>query len=145
MARRRTRRASPSRSITVRSAPAQIIRVPSGGAVRRRRSGGRRSHSGGGKGGLSSNALFGSAMAGALLGFVDTALGAKLPTIPMLGRAGTIAVACLLLGKGKGHSMIRDMGIVAAGVAGYEIGTKGSVSGSVMGIPSQVRGIAAQV
>jgi len=66
----------------------------------------------------------------------------------MLGRAGTIALGCYLFGKGKGSGLLRDMALAAAAVAGYEIGTKGSISGSVMGaIPSQVRGvgIAAQV
>ena len=81
-------------------------------------------------------------MGGALLGFLDQAIGTKLPTIPLLGRAGTIAVAAMLFGKGKGSGILRDIALAASAVAGYEIGTKGSVSGA---IPSQVRGIAAQV
>lgn len=141
MAKRRTRRASSSRAITVRPAAPQIIRVSGGGGGVRRRRSGRRRH-GGGHGGFTTTTLFNGAMGGALLGFVDTAIGTKLPTIPMLGRAGTIALGCYLLGKGKGHGMLRDMAIAAAAVAGYEIGTKGSISGV---IPAQVRGIAAQI
>jgi len=80
-------------------------------------------------------------MGGALLGFLDQAIGSKLPTIPLLGRAGTIALGAYLFGKGRGGGMLRDIALAASAVAGYEIGTKGSVSG----IPSQVRGIAAQV
>jgi len=144
MAKRRTRRRAPSASIvrTVR-APAQVIRVsaPRSSPVRHRR----RKSSGGGGGGsaLSVQRLMAMGLGGMALGFIEKAIP-QLPTIPILGRKGTIAVGAYYLSKGgHGPSILRDVAIVAAGLAGYELGTTGKISGDV---PDQVHGgVAAQV
>lgn len=75
-------------------------------------------------------ALMGMVVGGFVLGFLDKpgGPGANIPTIPMLGKAGTIALAAHFLGKGK-PGMVTDVRNAAAAVAGYEFGYKGSVSG----------------
>lgn len=140
--RRRHRTSSAPRTQIVRApSPARPIIIRQSSAPLARRSGKRRGS--GGKHHKSGTAgLIASATGGALLGFIDQSFGAKLPTIPLLGRAGTIAVGAYMLSKHSKSGMLRDVAIAAAAVAGYEIGTKGSVSGM---IPNQVRGVAAQV
>lgn len=92
--------------------------------------------------------MFSAAIGGAALGFIDKSLP-QLPTIPMLGRAGTIALGAYFFSRGKsGSGLIRDIALAASAVAGYQLGNQGHVSGD---IPNQVRGdddvsgIAAQV
>jgi len=77
---------------------------------------------------------------GAALGFIDKSFP-TLPTIPILGRAGSIAAYAYFLSKGKGHSILRDVALAGAAIAGYQMGNQGHVSGVV----PQVSGIAAQV
>lgn len=75
--------------------------------------------------------LMGLAMGGFALGFIDKpgTLPANIPTIPILGKAGTIAVVAHFLG-GKGRpGIVTDIRNAAAVVAAYEFGLKGSVSG----------------
>jgi hypothetical protein len=101
-----------------------------------------RRRGGGGKGkGLTQSSMFASVVGGFALGVVDKALGGAIPTIPMLGRAGTIAVGAYLF-RGKGGGIMRDIAIAGAAIAGYQLGSKGSVSGD---IADQVHGVAAQV
>lgn len=142
----KTRSRSRSRStgtsiVRTISAPAPIIRVsaPSGGTTRRSKGGGRRRSRGGGKGGgaLTTSRLIQAGVGGAALGFVDKTFP-QLPTIPVLGRAGTIALAAYWLG-GKG--IMHDIALAGAAIAGYQLGKEGHVSGVV----PQLGGIAAQV
>jgi hypothetical protein len=87
-------------------------------------------HKGGrrGRGKASSEkTLMGLIVGGFILGFIDKS-GTSIPTIPILGRAGTIAVAAHFFGKGKA-GMVTDVRNSAASVAAYEFGLKGSVSG----------------
>lgn len=53
--------------------------------------------------------------------------GAGFPSLPLVGKSGTIAIACYFLG-GK-HPLIRDVGIAASAIAGYSFGKEGKVSG----------------
>lgn len=85
--------------------------------------------------------MFGAALGGAALGVIDKTLGATIPTIPILGRAGTIALGAYLFSKGRGGIM-RDIALSGAAIAGYQFGKDGRVSGDVA---DQVHGIAAQV
>lgn len=51
----------------------------------------------------------------------------SLPKIPGIGRSGTVAIAIYLL---KPHNTIlQDMGVAAAAIAGYSFGETGTVSG----------------
>lgn len=90
---------------------------------------------------------------GAVVGFVEKSIGASLPTIPLLGRKGTLAIGLYFFGKGKG-GLIRDAAVAAAAVAGYELGSTGKISGDVMGgdvmgpvpqVSGRMHGLAAQV
>jgi hypothetical protein len=143
-----------------RAATAQIVRVPSFSRppaqviqIRSPRSSGapkkkhHRRRSSGASGGRS---YLGAAIGGAIFGFIEKSFP-TLPTLPILGRAGTVAVAGYFLGKrgGLGHSgIIRDVTMAAAVIAGYELGKDGKISGDddVSGsLAAQVRGISSQV
>jgi hypothetical protein len=66
---------------------------------------------------------------GFALGLIDKS-GLELPTLPYLGRAGTIGViayaADRFLHVGK---IARDVSLAAFTIAGYELGKEGSISG----------------
>lgn len=98
----------------------------------------RRSHGDGGS--LTQEGLQRHAIGGVAYGFIEKNFGAQIPTLPLVGRAGAIAIGCLIFGKGRG-GIIADVGKAAAVIAGYQFGTTGKVSGIV----PQVSGIAAQV
>jgi len=74
--------------------------------------------------------LMGLIVGGFAIGYLDKpgALGMNIPVIPVLGKAGTIAVAAHFFGKGK-PGLATDIRNAAAVVASYEFGFKGSVSG----------------
>jgi len=130
LARRRTRaRSSSAPIVRTITTPAPIIRVsaPRAPAVRHKR----RSKGGGAGKALTSERLFATALGGAVLGFIDKSFP-NLPTLPLLGKAGTIAVAAYFFGKGKG-GLVRDVAIAGASIAGYQIGTTGKISGDLMG------------
>lgn len=88
--------------------------------------------------------MIGATIGGAIFGFVEKTFP-NLPTIPLLGRSGTIAVAGYFIGRRMGGGIVRDVTLAAAVIAGYELGKDGKISGDVDGIPSQVRGISSQV
>jgi hypothetical protein len=83
------------------------------------------------------------AIGGAIYGFIEKSFPG-LPTVPLVGRAGTVAIAAYFIGKrgGMGGGIVQDVGKAAAVIAGYQLGSTGKISGN---IPSQVHGIAAQV
>lgn len=82
--------------------------------------------------------MIGTALAGYILGAVDKGTF-PLPTLPVLGRAGTIALAAGLFAKK--HPLIAKLAIAASAISGYELGRNGVISGedSIMG------GVASQV
>jgi len=86
--------------------------------------------------------MFATAIGGFALGFIDKSIGDQLPTLPVLGRAGTIALGAWLFNRGGSSSILRDVAIAGIAIAGYQYGKEGEVSGD---IPDQVHGIAAQV
>jgi len=51
----------------------------------------------------------------------------EMPRIPGIGRSGTVALACYLLKPT--NSILRDIGVASAAIAGYSFGSSGSVSG----------------
>lgn len=142
--RSRSPRVSKSGGTTIVTMPAQSApiarrsrrRSGGGGSRRRRRGGGRRRHSsGGGTGGV--NRMIGYAVGGFAVGFIEKTFP-SLPSIPLIGKKGAIAVAAHFL-RGK-HPIIGDIGMAAAAISGYELGKSGVISGDVMG-----GGIAAQM
>ena len=113
--------------VVVVSTPAPIARRASGSISRRRkrRSGGRRKGRVGG--GTTKNVLIGSAIGGYIFGFVQKQWGAQIPSLPVVGKSGTIALACHFLAPR--HPIIRDVGIAAAAIAGFTFARDGAVAG----------------
>jgi hypothetical protein len=85
-------------------------------------------HRGSRRGESSEKVLAAHAMGGFILGYIDKTQP-NIPTIPILGRAGTIAVAAHFIGKGK-PGIATNVRNAAAAVAGYEFGNKGTISGT---------------
>jgi hypothetical protein len=52
----------------------------------------------------------------------------SLPTIPGVGRSGTVALAVYFMKPSS--TLLQDIGIAAAAIAGASFGENGSVSGS---------------
>jgi len=71
----------------------------------------------------------GMAMAGGfVLGALEKAdLG--LPTIPVLGKSGTIALAAWAIGNYGNVPILRDLAVGMAAVTAYQLGSKGSIDG----------------
>lgn len=90
----------------------------------------------------------GVVIGGALLGWIEKNYGTRLPSVPMLGVKGSIAIGAYVAHKqGMAREITRDICIAAAATAGYQMGKEGKVSGDgvdgdVMG---EVMGVAAQV
>lgn len=150
MARRKT-----STKIVRTSAAVPTVRIQTSAPVRRRSRAGaiivksksRRRGKGGGGGGLSLTMLGGTALGGAALGFIEKQWP-NAPTLPIIGRAGTIALAAYYFGGKQKPGLMRDIALSGAAVAGYELGKTGKISGDdVEGdIAPQVGGaVAAQV
>jgi hypothetical protein len=136
------KKAKTSSAMVVRAvpmrAPTPIIRVsaPRAAPVAKKKSHHKKS------GGHSSKQrVIGAVVAGYALGFVDKQ-GTAIPTVPYLGRAGTIAAAAYFFGKGQG--IWGEVMLAAAAIAGYEMGSTGKIAG---GVVPQVSGggVAAQV
>ncbi len=69
-------------------------------------------------------------IAGLVLGFIDkSGVAANLPKLPMLGEHGTIAVAAYFLSDGGRNKLIDNVATLAIGLAGYEFGKTGAISG----------------
>lgn len=146
-ARRRKRATATTTRSIVRTvqAPAPVVRVSVPRASPKRGGGKRRHHKGGGGGALTTERMFGAALGGGVLGLVDK-MFPNLPTIPVLGKAGTLAALAYFFAKGKGSGIARDAAIAGASIAGYQLGTQGKVSGDLMGdLAPQVTGVASQV
>lgn len=131
MAAKRTKSRTQTVVVSQPKPPSPIIRVSAPRAApitrRRRRSGGSRVSGGG-----SPKSLMGAAIGGAVFGFIEKQWGARIPTIPVLGRAGTVALICHFIGKqgGMGRSpLVRDVGMAAAVIAGYQLGGTGKIAG----------------
>lgn len=136
MARKRTSSAM-VRYVSAPRAAAPIIRVSAPRAAPKKKH--HRKHGGTA---LTQQRMLEFAIGGAAFGFISKQFGDKLPTLPVIGRSGTIAILAYWFGKGKG-GLMRDIAIASGVIAGYEIGTTGHISGMVE--PQISGGIAAQV
>ncbi len=101
---------------------------------------GRRHHAG--KGNLQKT-MTGAAVGGFLIGFIEKQFP-TLPTLPVVGKKGAIALVAYIVASKGGQigAVARDVATVAAGIAGYEYGSTGKVTGDVV---RQVSGLASQV
>jgi hypothetical protein len=102
----------------------------SGGGGRRRRSSGRSSGSGSLR-----NRMIGMAVGGFAVGFIEKTFP-NLPAIPLIGKKGAIALGAYLF-AGK-HPIVADVGLAAASISGYQLGSVGTISGDVDGVAAQI-------
>jgi hypothetical protein len=114
------------KDIIVVNQPATPTRRRSSGVRRRSTTKRRRRSSSSSSGGSYKAKLIGTGIGGLAYGFIDKTFP-NLPRLPLLGKAGTVAVAAYFLG-GK-HGLIRDVGVAAAAIAGYQLGHDGTISG----------------
>lgn len=68
-----------------------------------------------------------AAVGGAILGFIEKTFGDKIPSLPYVGRKGAVAAAVYFM-KPK-NKMLQDAGIVAAGLAGYQLVKENKIDG----------------
>jgi hypothetical protein len=122
----------PKSGVVVVSTPAATpvrrrrARAPVRRAAPRRR---RRSSSTGGRSDKGyRDELFGVAIGGFGFGWLMKHYGTQIPSLPLVGRSGTVALASYFL-RGK-HPIVRDVGIAAASIAGYSFGKTGTVEGA---------------
>jgi hypothetical protein len=133
---RRTKTASHS-IVRYRAAPKPtIIRVNAGSKKKQhRRSGGGASNT--------KNRMMGGAIGGFAVGIIEKQFP-NLPTLPVVGKKGAIALGIYFFNKGK-KGILGDIGFAAACLAGYEFGTTGKVSGELARQVSGAGGLASQV
>lgn len=72
----------------------------------------------------------GVGLGGAAMGFIESHFGSSIPSVPVIGRKGLLAVIAYMASKhGIGGSISRDVAVAAAAVSGYELAKSGSISG----------------
>jgi hypothetical protein len=76
------------------------------------------------------NKMMAVGLGGLIYGFVEKQWP-DMPEIPVVGKSGTIAIACYFFGPRSG--IVRDIGLAAASIAGYTFGKTGEVSGGYGG------------
>lgn len=70
----------------------------------------------------------GVAVGSLALGFIEKQ-SIQFPTLPVVGRTGTIALAAYFLGGKQKPGLLRDICIAATALAAHEFGQKGSIAG----------------
>jgi hypothetical protein len=80
-------------------------------------------------GGGDNNSLMLTLAGGAVMGFIDKE-GTSIPTLPVVGRAGTVAIAAWALGKYMGVGLARKLAPGIGAIALYELVKTGKVDGS---------------
>ena len=99
-----------------------------------------RGRAGASHGPITPQRLMGLVMGGFVAGFAEKQFGAQLPSVPLLGKKGTLTIALYFISKNVRSGILKDATIAAAAISGYELGLTGKISGEdVLG------GVAAQV
>lgn len=70
----------------------------------------------------------GAIVGGAVMGLLDKS-GIDLPTLPFLGKAGTVGVAAWAVGKYMRSPWAEDLATGMLSIAAYELAKEGSISG----------------
>lgn len=66
----------------------------------------------------------------ALIGYTEkSGILDNLPEVPVVGRKGTLAIIAYFWAKNGGGNLARDIALVSAAIAGYELGKTGSITG----------------
>jgi hypothetical protein len=124
MAKKHTHHRSHSRAIVrVPTVRPIVIRTRSAATKHKKK---HHKHHRGGLGGIVSSKQISTAMGGYGLGFIQKQFP-NLPKIPMLGEAGTIAIASYML-RGK-LPFAEEICTAALVVAGYQLATTGAITG----------------
>jgi len=71
--------------------------------------------------------IMGAGLGGLAYGFVEKTFGESIPRLPVIGRSGTVALACYFF-AGR-NEILNDIGIAAAVIAGYSLAKDGAISG----------------
>lgn len=83
--------------------------------------------------------MIGHAVGGFAVGFLEKSFP-SLPTLPIVGKKGAIAIGAYLL---RGQSpILLDVALAAAAISGYQLGSTGKVSGDD---EDSLDGVAAQM
>lgn len=86
--------------------------------------------SGFGLGGLMSKQRLGIVAGALAFGFLEKqALFASLPSLPMIGKSGTIGLAAYLLSNGGKNKLADDIATAAFVIAAHELGSTGTIVG----------------
>jgi hypothetical protein len=118
-----TRHRAGGDSIVVVEPPRQSAPIEKAGKRRGRRRGG----AGGGFGrSAKGNRLIGIGIGGLAYGFIEKSFP-SMPTLPIVGKSGTVAIAVYFMGGN--NDLINDIGMAAAAIAGYSLGKEGVISG----------------
>lgn len=123
---------------------APIIKVSAPRAIAKPKTKHRRRSSVGGAA-LTFKSMLGIGLGGAAFGYIEKTFP-TMPSLPLVGRSGTIALAAYFLSKrgGMGGGIVRDIAIAGAAISGYQLGKTGTISGDVMG-DEGIDGLAAEV
>lgn len=126
-----------TRSVSIIRAPAPRAAAPIVVVPQARRSGGRRRSGGHRRHGRRARAFVGSqstkdvmmkvAVGGAAFALIEKQMP-SFPTLPVLGRAGTVALGAYMMG-GKKKGILRDLAIAASVVAAYQFIHDGKIAG----------------
>lgn len=127
-----------SKTRTVALAPraaSPVIRIqqPAAQRIKRRMKRGYRAAKAGGMTPLS------SAITAAVVGLAEkSGIMSSIPSVPVIGRKGAVALGAWYWSKHGGGKLARDVAIVSAVLAGYEFGKEGTISGDDGYAPSAV-------
>jgi hypothetical protein len=122
---RKKRTASKPRT-TVTKKPGGVVVVSQSAPLARARGFGRRIAKAASGASLQTR-MQGSFVAGAVLGFVEKTFGDKIPSLPLVGRKGAIALGVYFM-KPK-NKIMQDVGVTAAGLSGYQLGKENKIDG----------------
>lgn len=76
---------------------------------------------------MNKHTIMGAAIGGLGYGVLEKAIGDSIPVIPLLGKPGTIAGLIYMFGGS--NKLLADIGVAAAAIAGYQLGTEGKIHG----------------
>lgn len=71
--------------------------------------------------------IIAGATGGAAVGFIEKTFGDQIPSIPLVGKKGTLALAVYML-KPK-SKFLQDLGFASAVLAGYQLTKEGKIDG----------------
>lgn len=124
MAKRKTASRAPARVRVAQPRQGVVVVRESRPAKVARRLGGRRT---GVAGSSLQSDIRKMAIGGAGVGFIEKYLGATLPNIPLIGRKGAIALGVYMFKPKAG--LLRDVGIAAAALSGYQFAKENKIDG----------------